>query len=136
MSEKPPLRYFTVSTESVVRRRHERLIVARSAEDALAYYQKGTAWPSDYDAHTVAVLERDPVTVDAMVDEEGLRGDPNDPANLLARAYYTDELQAEIPWPESAEHDEFLKRGSEGDIYEDDELRPATPSEREGGGGK
>lgn len=112
------LSYYKVSTESVVRERHERLIVARSPEEALAEYNKGTAWPSDYDTQHVETISKNPTEV--VVSDDPRYGDPSDPANTHARAYYTRKLKELIPYPDnpSPERDLFLSRG--GDSYEDD----------------
>jgi hypothetical protein len=114
---KPPLKYFKVSTETVERRRHERLVVARTPEDALAEYENGTAWPSDYDSHTVETIEEHPTKIEDGA-ERGM-GDPNDLANLHARTYYTKALAEEIPWPDEGDVREFEARGGYDDIYGD-----------------
>jgi hypothetical protein len=96
-----PIRFYRVSTVRVVRERHERLIAARSPEDALAAYSQGTAWPSSYDTEHLETIEEQPVQVEIRDDDyTAYLGDPNDPANLGARGYWTHALQEELPYPD------------------------------------
>lgn len=58
-----PRRLFVVSTTSVERRAHKQILLATTPEEALAIYNEGTAWPSDYDTSTVETLEEHPTVV-------------------------------------------------------------------------
>ena len=61
-----PLPRWTISTETVERRVHERNIKAATLEEAMRIYNEGTAWPSDYDTRTTEILEeKEPVAVPA-----------------------------------------------------------------------
>lgn len=108
------IKFYEVSTETIERRVHKRLIAARSPEDALKEYNRGTAWPSDYDAHTAEVIvQADTVVQDAAPERVRGLGDPNDPENTMARVYFTDELNEEIPWPETTFDDPEIDGGDD-----------------------
>jgi hypothetical protein len=55
---------------------------ARTAEEAIAIVQQGTAWPQSYDEITVECVDGEPVAEDITTDELiECWGDPNDPNN-------------------------------------------------------
>lgn len=62
-----PQTRFVVRTDSIRRTRHERVIKAATAEEALAIYNEGTEWPSSYDEQTIEIVE-DPPQVLTHVD--------------------------------------------------------------------
>lgn len=98
---KEKLRYYEVSTEYVVRRRHKRLIVARSPEEALADYNRGTAWPSDYDTLDVETRSEDPTKVEEISNYQTEHlGDPNDSTNWDPRIYFAEGLGDLYPFVE------------------------------------
>jgi hypothetical protein len=117
---KEPLRYFRISTEYVVRQRHERTIVARTEAEALAEYERGTAWPSDYDTRHLETLEHKPTVIGPHPDE---RDDPNAPENYgMMQVFLARAIQSEYPWPEpTGATAEFLSRGGNGDDDMDSE---------------
>lgn len=84
---------FIVRTETVRRMRHERTIKANSADEAIAIYNEGTAWPSSYDEHTLATIEQGQPTA--------ARWDEADPeraaswAKLIGSRCYNDKKSAD-----------------------------------------
>ena len=128
MSDPKNLHYFRVSTESVVRQRHSRIIVAETEEQALRQYELGTAWPESYDtSHLETIVAgQTEVTID---DREDVVDFADPKSHMMWRTFLANELKDKYPYPEPDEETEkFLSRGGDDEFSEPCPSSPSSES--------